>query len=124
MVGIIGLRGERHRETPKMEVEGIEGYKLVGLNIDVNGKWGGHRAVVSHFTKDGKADPPNELTFLYILIGDYWKVGKWPDDDQDIPSVWETAKVFTQALEAGVNISALYDAIKQEIETGTKSKEE
>ncbi len=113
MVEIIGLRGERYRETPRIEVEGIEGYKLVSLNIDVNGKWGGHRAVGAHFTKDGIGDPLNELTFLYILIGDYWKVGRWPDDDPDVPSIWETAKLFTKALEAGVNISDLYDAIKQ-----------
>jgi len=120
-IRIIGLSGERYRATPSVEVDGMEGYELQDLHTDVNGKWGGHKAVVAHFVPLDSDDRIDEMTMLYILVGDYWKVGKWPDDDPEIPSIWETAKLLISKIEDGIDISALYSAIAN-VKTDGKDK--
>lgn len=79
---------------------GIEGMPAGEMHFDRVGTWGGRRAVVAHF---------GPKLLMYILVGSYWKVGKWRPDPG--PSRWEVAKLLTWALQTGVDPKALYDAI-------------
>jgi hypothetical protein len=113
---VIGLMGEHDREDLEIKVEGIEGYAFRSVHIDVNGKWGGHRAMVAHFSpNDDLESIVAQRIYLYILVGDYWKIGRWPDDDPDVPTHWEVAKLLTQALQDGVDRNVLFKAIEQVI---------
>ncbi len=79
------------------------------FHFDKNGKWGGKQAVIGHFDNQ-----KSRTSVLYILVGDYWLVGKQIDSTS--PSVWETFKLLSQAIQEGINIKMLYDAIARAIE--------
>lgn len=89
-----------------------------GMHFDVSGNWGGKRAIVVHFSRDDNLEHDDgmkeDYLYLYILVGPYWKVGKWSNDDP--PSMWEIAKLVIAAMEKGADRRALYNAICQVID--------
>jgi len=76
------------------------------LHFDVNGKWGGRRAVVGHFANSHGGDQ----MFLYILVGSYWEVGS-PAGQKRGATQWEVAKLLATALQQGVDPNVLYHAV-------------
>jgi hypothetical protein len=85
--------------------------KIRDYHEDVNGKWGGYEAVVAHVTSDNKDE--KELMLLYMLVGDYYSVGMWPDDDP--PSQWSVVKMVVYAMLRGVPPARLEEHILKAI---------
>ncbi len=98
--------------APRVEPTGLTGYTASRVHFDVNGKWGGTRALVAHFRPDG--GDAKDVLYLYILVGEYWEVGRQPDCDE--PSAWEIARRLTEGLEAGADKRRLFDAISMVLE--------
>ena len=92
---------------------GLEGLSAGAVHFDVNGKWGGKRAVVAHFGEE-----PHQESMLYMLIGSYWKVGDWEMGGSG-PTRWTVAKLLAWALQTGVDPANLYDAITDAIASET-----
>jgi hypothetical protein len=101
-------------KEPTVTMAGIEGYELTAVHPDVNGKWGGHRAMVAHFAPIGSESPQQQKIYLYALVGPYFEVGSWPDDTR--PSAWQIVQEVVAALEEGLNRSQLHYAIVSAIE--------
>lgn len=94
-----------------LENDGVEGYEYRGCHPDVNGKWGGHKAIVSHYAKESEHGVELTLTPVYIFVGDYWEVGQQPSDSEDLPTRWEIAKLVTEAMQNGIDRKKLHKAI-------------
>jgi len=88
--------------TPEHNEEYGEEY----LHFDVNGAWGGRRAVVAHFSSPHGEDQ----MFLYILVGSYLEAGSFSGQGQGA-TPWEVARLLTKALQDGVDTNVLYHAV-------------
>lgn len=93
-----------------MTVAGIPDYVSGGLHFDVVGSWGGHRAVVARFIPKGEADLARQELFMYILVGHFWEVGRM--EDRPGVSIWDVAKLITEAMQNGVDPNLMYERVK------------
>ena len=92
-----------------MKVTGIDGMEVVNSHQDVNGKWGGYKAWVVHFAPP--VGPSGRMMTqrmeIYRHIGDYYKVGNWPDDKG--ASRWE---VIDQCIKFMDGESSIWELIE------------
>lgn len=93
-----------------MTAAGIPDYVSSGLHFDVVGSWGGHRAVVARFVPKGDTDISSQELFMYLLVGHFWEVGH--TQDNPLVSMWDVAKLITEAMQNGVDPNLIYERVK------------
>jgi len=84
-------------------------YSEEHLHFDVNGAWGGRRAVVAHFSSPHGPHGEDQM-FLYILVGSYGEVASLAGQKQGV-TPWEVARLLTKALQDGVDPNVLYHTV-------------